>query len=339
MRLYGRGAGFGSHARVTAGFLKVLAGAERLAGFCDFDDLQASEAGSTARVAVFTGPLNLLWRMRFNAQHQQRWVMVAPNSTEIGSKLEKEIEEFATHLMAPSRWAADVLGKRFNLPIAVVPHGIESEFCVAPRVAALDDPEQLTVLHLSSSDRQRKGTEELVEAWRQAKPMLPRYAKLVLVVESTSLLLWRRKLQPEWGIFARRRFGGMAEGLPAREMAQLYRSVHGVVQPSRGEAFGLVPLEARCCGTPVIATLCTGHSEHMAPDTPGVVTVATGELEPIDDLPGALAPSLRVESLVLALVELGGHWRSLSEASREHAPIVRSGWSWERQLAPWVEAL
>ena len=40
---------------------------------------------------------------------------------------------------------------------------------------------------------------------------------------------------------------------PQRDLADLYRSADVVVVPSRSESFGLVALEARACGTPVVA--------------------------------------------------------------------------------------
>jgi D-inositol-3-phosphate glycosyltransferase len=49
------------------------------------------------------------------------------------------------------------------------------------------------------------------------------------------------------------------------EMAAHYRAADALVFPSTGhEAFGLVPLEAMACGTPVVATGAGGSAEYLA---------------------------------------------------------------------------
>jgi glycosyltransferase involved in cell wall biosynthesis len=42
-------------------------------------------------------------------------------------------------------------------------------------------------------------------------------------------------------------------GVPASELAELYRLADAFVYPSEREGFGLPPLEAMACGTPTIA--------------------------------------------------------------------------------------
>jgi len=60
------------------------------------------------------------------------------------------------------------------------------------------------------------------------------------------------------------------------QVADLYRSVDALVQPSRGEGFGLPALEAMACGTPTAATTNTGHAEFV--DQLGGVAIPSGEL-------------------------------------------------------------
>ncbi|HLU40167.1 MAG TPA: glycosyltransferase, partial [Planctomycetota bacterium] len=85
------------------------------------------------------------------------------------------------------------------------------------------------------------------------------------------------------GLGERARFLG---GLADADLPDAYRAADVVVLPSvgRGEAFGLVALEAAACARPVVAS-----------DLPGVRTVvregATGKLVPPGDV-GALAEAL-----------------------------------------------
>jgi glycosyltransferase involved in cell wall biosynthesis len=51
---------------------------------------------------------------------------------------------------------------------------------------------------------------------------------------------------------------------PRRRLAQLYRAADVCVFPSEwDEPFGLVPLEAMACGTPVVATGTGGSAEYL----------------------------------------------------------------------------
>ena len=57
--------------------------------------------------------------------------------------------------------------------------------------------------------------------------------------------------------------------LPRQELIDLYKSVDGVVVPSRNEPFGIVVLEAWAAGKPVIATVNGGPSEITWHDVTG----------------------------------------------------------------------
>ena len=101
----------------------------------------------------------------------------------------------------------------------------------------------------------------------------------------------------------------------------------------------MVPLEARAGGIPVIATACTGHADHMSPEPLGCVVVPTGELAPIDDGPGALAPRLESSSVEGALRLAYEEWPRFFEEAGEAAEAVRQQWSWSNQTQFWLDAM
>ena len=135
-------------------------------------------------------------------------------------------------------------------------------------------------------------------------------------------------------------------------MSVLYQRHHVVVQPSRAEGFGLVPLEALASGVPVVATSCTGHAEYVdavrsatrddlprysAVSPPGVVAVPTGELGPIDDGPGALAPSVDADAIAEALRLAYSDKDRLRREAAENARAIYLNWSWEATTRRFLE--
>lgn len=326
IRLYGEFQGEHSTARVSRGFLRAF---EDLVVPCELspceqnglDDVHEEPPGADAKVGIYTGNLRY-FASTFRAKHERIFVMVAPNSDKIGPVLKGFLENVDT-ILVPSRWAMGVV--RASMPgknVMVVPHGVSPEYRRLPGDKELDD---FTVLHLSSSVFERKGTDKLLQGWALAR--LPK-AKLFLSVPAGKKLDFFEMVQDleiSDSVSITDRLDLSDEGMGA-----LYNSVDLVAQPSRGEGFGMVPLEARCCGTPVLMTDCTGHSEHAG--GAGCTIVKTREDAPIDDFPGAHAPSLHAEDVAEALVSAYMNREELSAAAKVAAVGLRNTWSWENQL-------
>jgi len=354
VRIYGRAVGHASHARVTAGFVQALRSRAVLGGIVELDaelsDDEPEPLGALADVGILTGPLNHAARMTKNARHPARWAMVAPNSNKMPAVLMQLLNGACTRLLAPSGWAARVLSEYTSLPITVVPHGVDAAFLPTngtplaasflAQLTAQYSRSQFLVRHFSSSARQRKGTLELVEVWenliRDGK--LPEMALLELVLDPEAhagFIEWMgERGEPPTNVIARGRLS-----MSASSIQSALATCHLVAQPSRGEAFGMVPVEALSVGTPVVATLCTGHSEWFDVRLEGVRGVSCGAMGPIDDLPGAEAPVISRASLAEALVESYENWTSFSARARAQAPRFAEQWQWENQLAPLFKLL
>lgn len=349
VRLYGRSRGYGSHAQVTRGFQHELTCAGALAGIVALDEDEPPDApqpgGAAARHGVFTGPLGLLSEMQRAAQHERRWAMVAPNSSVVPGQLLQSLGRSCTDIIVPSSWAQQVMESLVtHVPVRVVPHGLNADFAPQSQmrdfVADAFEDGHFVVAHLSTTERQRKGTIELVRAWEQLwnDERLPSRARLDLILDMpahTSLTEWMsdQAWEPP-GVRLHARVN-----LAPKLMARALSSAHVVCQPSRGEGFGLVPLEARACGIPVVATACTGHSEHITDGLPGVVVVPHSALAPIDDAPGAMAPGVSVDAIAGALLRAYEGWRDLNADAFAAAERVREQWSWSAQLAPFINYL
>jgi glycosyltransferase involved in cell wall biosynthesis len=99
------------------------------------------------------------------------------------------------------------------------------------------------------------------------------------------------------------------------ELVDLYTRARAVVYSPIREPFGLVPLEAMACATPVVTVAEGGTSE-------SVIDGETGLLVPRD--PAAFADAVR------QIVEDPRRARALGESGRAH---VLRHWTWDRAVA------
>lgn len=342
IRLYGHHKGESSFAQVTCGLRAAAKSVELLAGEVAVDmlDQERVPPGADAPIGLFCGaPLSIALGPRMGL-HKEHWLLLAPNSEGIPPFLKQPLSA-ATGFLAPSAWAADVLRREFpSHRVLVAPHGVHPEVHLS---SAEDHAERVQeyrkgrfgVLHFTSTLGQRKGTLELLQAWK-AWTEKPPMAQLLIVANPLAVneYLWRARdmsLGQETVLIAAN------PEAPASALAAALRHAHVVCQPSRAEGFGLVPLEARACGVPVVMTKCTGHREFWSPQ--GTVTVAHGGLEPLDDYPGAMAPSVSPEAIRLALAEAFETWLALSDEATRDADSVRWEWSWQKQNAPVLQEL
>ena len=356
IRIYGPVAGEDSFTQVTRGMARACELSGHLAGVMPIDraphDDEPVPGGADARVALHLGSPNAIFLGHTEGQHALHYLLLAPNSHGIPHRvrvaLDQKISTFRGNdeaskerpmldgFVAPSQWAAGVLRHEFpSHRIIVAPHGIDPDIFSPDLEVHRGRVERMkqgtfSVLHFSSTLGQRKGTRELLTAWRIAKVArsLPPGAALALVVNPLAVL------DHQWMVRDARVDDQNVLVVPnphspPATLAGALRWSHCLVQPSRAEGFGLLPLEARACGTPVIATLCTGHSEHMSGVTPGVVTVPHGDPAPLDDYEGSVAPSVSPDAIALALVEAYETWAERSAVAMAAANAVRAKWAWE----------
>lgn len=373
VRLYGRSIGNGSLSVVTAGFRQALEGAGILEGFVALDkqggDEESSEPdGATAKDGVFTGNLQFVPLMRRNARHERHWVQVTPNSTHIPRSLLAAILDLPNpRILSASNWGTNIICQELyrmgaigaarevpettganwkltfqHLEIHTMGHGISGFAPVPEEIAAARkdfNDGAFRVIHFSTTDGERKGTFELVQAWQLIEKMLPGKAELLLVLDyhaNAALRARMSDLRLEMPASARVLSRG---DFAAATMSQVLCRMHLVCAPSRGEGFGLVPLQARACGVPVAATLTTGHSAGHLPPLSVVRIRQLEELQPIDDGPGAMAPPLYPADIAEAVAFAHDNWRDLSFMAEAQAPDVIKEWGWPAQLAPLIEAL
>ena len=149
----------------------------------------------------------------------------------------------------------------------VVYSGIEaSEF--APDAAAAERPWRGRLLYVGRLDP-RKGIETLL----RAVALLSATTLEVVGHSDDDYRATLATLAAELGVVERVTFGA----IPRDQLAAKYRAADVFVFPSEWtEPFGLVPVEAMACGTPVIAT-CTGGSAEFLSDGVNCLAFAPGD--------------------------------------------------------------
>jgi glycosyltransferase involved in cell wall biosynthesis len=235
---------------------------------------------------------------------------------------------FADLVLTPSRWCAGVFKScGVEVPIEVVRHGVDPAFGEA-EVRELEDKEPFVVTHFCSAlEPARKGTPELLTAWRNLinSGELEKDKHLLRVVSAFSV-----EHEGRINNIPQTELTPAQEG-PPDVQATRYLDTHFVAQPSRAEGFGCIPLEALATGTPVLATSCTGHAEYMGSRLGGEAVVPHGGLAPCGQSEG-MAPTVDVATLrEVLLYGIGAYGRLRGEALARR-PELRESWSWRRVL-------
>lgn len=350
-RVYGPAHGTGSFRTVTRGFLEGLEGLGRKVAFCPtdaFSDEDVEAPGATADVGIWCGWTSGIAQMR-RARHRRRFVMVAPNSTVTPPFVFDACKAAEAEVITPSEWAGSVIDAQTGLQPYVVPHGVLAEFGLPlgleRRLPCRGElANGVSVLHVTSTTGERKGTMELIEAWLSIHKH-GRYPKnhLTIATDLAGRDHLAARLPPTDQI------GVTVDPYAPGSGRAFYRQHDLVVQPSRAEGFGMAPLEALAAGVPIVATAGTGHDQWI--DRAGTlgfsvlgvnlgrVIVSQGPLAPIDDYEGSEAPTVRVadieEALLLALCSIG----VLQEQARIEQDKVYARWRWPEAIRPFVTCI
>jgi glycosyltransferase involved in cell wall biosynthesis len=215
---------------------------------CEWDSTIARIAGiDFSRLSIVLGSPAF-----FQPLPGRMWGYTMYESTVVPKKFIENINDSCERLIVPCQWCADVFrnsGVRENIPIHVVPGGIEpEEFTVMRRVA------NRPYTFLAWGDRGgRKGHDLVWRAFYNAFGDNPdvrliiktrRHEMLARMMDMTNsdprLSLWMDDIQSPNTVF---------------HMADCF------VFPSRGEGYGLPPREAAATGMPVIAPRHTGLAD------------------------------------------------------------------------------
>lgn len=182
-----------------------------------------------------------------------RLVMTMFESDKIPSDWPDYLKQ-ADEVIVPSKWCQSVFAKS-GVNSTVVPLGFNQEiFRFVDRPVPVEEHKDFVFLHYNGYNM-RKGFREVVmafsEEFRQDEP-----AKLIIktTIPSPPLPL-PKKQYPNIEVIA-----GMMEEI---DLLKLHARSNCFVYPSRGEGFGITPLEAMATGLPAIVPNAHGISEYF----------------------------------------------------------------------------
>ncbi len=333
----------GSFATVSLGLQEAFEDLEVLSGFHVGEQLEFDSepvGGCDAPVAVVVGSPMRVLMAHVQGQHKEVWLMLAPNSEGIPPATKAQLLEKApngkplvTGFLAPSTWAQRVLEREFpDHPVVLCRHGLLREF----RRPFERVPRTPCALHITSSGLSRKGTKELISIWKQVKTEA--LHKLVILSNpmfKMQIESWVAELGMSDNILV---LNGQNES--TARLVEVYLQVSLVIQPSRAEGFGLVPLEARACGTPVVMTNGTGHDDHGRVPTPkGCVRIAPSDMGESDDYWGAQALVVPPDRIAEQVSEALQRLDTLSKEAEEVAPLIQEHWTWKAGAQEFVNRM
>lgn len=229
----------------------------------------------------------------------------------------------------PSYWVRDAYkhgGKVPSRKLQVVPHGVDPKvICqgLRTRRRVLQQPRRATpyLLHVAgaASFLDRKGTPQLLQAMRGQDYDMTLVVRTPLPIH-------------DWDPRAARadvRIETHEKALPPAEMARTIAQYDAVIQPSRAEGFGLVPLEARALGVPVIVTHCTGHAMHAEASDCIVNTYGALKSIAVQGMPNGRAPTVLCKEIQKAIEHYLQDRQRFESAAMELAEAgYARRWSW-----------
>lgn len=214
----------------------------------------------------------------------------------------------ANHVIVPTQFCADIMKKNFGVEPEVIPLGYDPDFFYHIDRTRNDD-HKFTFLHYDAF-KWRKGWDIAFTAFNlefgetggddvrlvfkttlQHTPPLQEYPKVKIIK----------------GIF------------PQDEMMSVLKDADCFIFPTRGEGFGLTPLEAMATGMPAIVPNHSGMSHYFHNEY--CMNVECEEVK------------ARYDNIELRQLELGTYWQPTVESTRK---AMRSMYeSWKRDRAAW----
>jgi glycosyltransferase involved in cell wall biosynthesis len=274
-------------------------------------------------------------------------IFVCPNTDRLSDEHIRACNA-VDRIYTPSRWCANTVMTSLRTPgpdVRVLPLGVDDPF--ANGWTDHEDAHDLgcrRLLHVTTDTfwPGRKGTEELLKAWKIAK-LDPEEARLTIHCLPQLYGMAHQELGDLGLTDTVKLISAPLRGSTPAELCDLIARHDMLVAPSRSEGFGIMPLSALVSGTPVLTTAGTGQDEYLGEEEDGtpvlggwmqVPTMGASELHGED----GYAPDVRADQLARVLAAGCRFYGSLLEDVGRNAK-VQADWSWWARRAAWATSL
>lgn len=165
-----------------------------------------------------------------------------------------EYLHMAEEVIVPSKWCADVFAKS-GVKATVVPLGYNDRaFKFIERPIPVDNSAPFTFIHYGSFNM-RKGFSEVFKAFTEEFKTTEPVRMILKTTDRRPLIPVMKDQYPNIDV--------VCEQLTETELSDLLGSANCMVYPSRGEGFGITPLEAMATGLPAIVPNAHGITEYF----------------------------------------------------------------------------
>jgi len=204
-----------------------------------------------------------------------------------------------------------------TIPLYTVPLGVRADRYKPVR----RKKEKPFVFMHTGLPEHRKGYDLVIKAYRKA--FLKHHDDIRLCLKGFGIPEELNRRQPMGIDFVLGR-------TPLNRLMELYKRAQAFVYPSRGEGWGMIPLEAICTGLPTIITPYLGMSEfaHLATHQLNYELVDADYYEHL--LPCGEWAEPAIDDIADAMVDIYDNYEEYEEQAYENALKAASEFSWER---------
>ncbi len=337
VQFYGRFKGKGSIANVCRQWCVNLHAASIELGICDYSE--ATELGDSALEPLWSRNPRAPIAIFYGFPQELDFHELSGHKTLIGAfvcetdQISREWIERCNRLhlvVVPSSFCKGVFQKcGVEVPVMVVPHGLEPEYRPYPGLVP-DHPFTFYNVFSMHSNLARKSAKELVTGFLSAFQGKTD-VRLVLRTENEGEILSYQQLP---GFDSLIEFVSVGT-LDTLEYAQYFSRVHCTVHPSKSEGFGFVPLQSIACGTPVIAARVTGMKDYLTSGN-SVELRTNGLTQGSGYDQQGMFPDIDEKHLIDQMMMVYDNWKVNKKQALSASVEIQNEWAWSQVLSSFV---